>query len=93
MTPGYELRSLEQRHGWNAWQAFPEPQGLAGPKFGSVLHALLNTEPEMQHWPSGNDIVSARALARFLKFRVTWFISFVAFTPPLTRRMGACGLL
>ena len=54
--PGYELTSLEQRHGWNAWQAFPKPQGLEGPKFAEVLHALLNTVPEMQHWPSGNDI-------------------------------------
>ena len=54
--PGYELTSLEQRHGWNTWQAFPKPQGLEGPKFAEALHALLNTVPEMQHWPSGNDI-------------------------------------
>ena len=60
VTPN-ETRSLEQRHGWNAWQAAVKielvvPQGCAGPKSAEALHALLNAVPEMQHWPSGNDI-------------------------------------
>ena len=56
-----ETRSLEQMHGLNARQdlgptKFVVPQGWAGPKPTEALHKLLNAVPEMQHWPSGNDI-------------------------------------
>ena len=65
-----ETRSLEQMHGLNARQdlgptKFVVPQGWAGPKPTEALHKLLNAVPEMQHWPSGNDIANIFGLARF----------------------------
>ena len=95
----YEVMSLEQRQGTNAKHCTAEielmvPQGCAGPKVVEALHALLNAVPEMQHWPSGNDI--ARCAVCPVSYGVPRFPPYksVGGTPleHSSHRVGACGL-